>query len=217
MQIASAVGDRIVCTCVCRAAFGHKVHGSIAGRADCVEREAAIRAGLRLGDLCGDVCAGCPTGNCRSDDRLTCEENLTFQFMLCGRTRFWDHDGGAERDNEPELSSELHRRSSCLLARRPRAEVTIPNAFERSGAALTVKIFNRSGIGATSSIKPHDRLGSFATGSSQPQIRTSALTPKPDSSRTSGQVRFVPILLQKSFLDDERKFLEPLMRLRAAT
>jgi hypothetical protein len=33
-----------------------------------------------------------------------------------------------------------------------------------------------------------------------------------DSSRTARQVRKVPILLQKSFWGDERKFLEPLMR-----
>jgi hypothetical protein len=33
-----------------------------------------------------------------------------------------------------------------------------------------------------------------------------------DSSRTLLEVRFVPILLQKSFWGGERKFLEPLMR-----
>src|SRR6266404_2315966 len=33
-----------------------------------------------------------------------------------------------------------------------------------------------------------------------------------DSWQTSGQVRFVPILLLKSFWGDEQKFLEPLMR-----
>jgi hypothetical protein len=33
-----------------------------------------------------------------------------------------------------------------------------------------------------------------------------------DSWQTSGQVRFVPIVLQKSFLADEHNFLGPLMR-----
>ena len=41
---------------------------------------------------------------------------------------------------------------------------------------------------------------------------TSALERITDSSQTSRQVRNVPILLQKSFWGDERKFLEPLMR-----
>jgi hypothetical protein len=41
----------------------------------------------------------------------------------------------------------------------------------------------------------------------------SALPPKADSGRTSRDVRFVPILLQKSFWRGERKILEPLMRL----
>src|SRR6476659_2240281 len=46
----------------------------------------------------------------------------------------------------------------------------------------------------------------------RPRNSTSALPPKADSSRTSGHVRFVPIVLQKSFWGDERNFLEPLMR-----
>jgi len=46
----------------------------------------------------------------------------------------------------------------------------------------------------------------------RPVSRTSALPLKADSSRTSRHVRFVPILLQKSFWGGERKFLEPLMR-----
>jgi hypothetical protein len=41
---------------------------------------------------------------------------------------------------------------------------------------------------------------------------TSALQRITDSSRTSRQVRKVPILLQKSFLADERNFSGPLMR-----
>src|SRR5258708_13567786 len=41
---------------------------------------------------------------------------------------------------------------------------------------------------------------------------TSALPPKADSSRTSGHVRVVPILLQKSFWGDDRNFSGPLMR-----
>src|SRR5207245_8480926 len=100
-------------------------------------------------------------------DRLTCEENLTFQFLLCGRRRFWDHDGGAERDNEPELSSELHRRSSCLLARRPRAQRS-RSQMPSSGQAPQ-PVGNRAGItfselctfgitknvGHTTSINPH--------------------------------------------------------------
>src|SRR6478736_10578000 len=38
----------------------------------------------------------------------------------------------------------------------------------------------------------------------RPRNSTSALPPKADSSRTSSHVRFVPILLQKSFWGDER-------------
>src|ERR1700694_4475169 len=41
---------------------------------------------------------------------------------------------------------------------------------------------------------------------------TSALVRNPDSSRTSREVRNVPIVLKKSFLGDERNFLGPLMR-----
>jgi hypothetical protein len=40
----------------------------------------------------------------------------------------------------------------------------------------------------------------------------SALTRIADSSRASREVRFVPILLQKSFWGGEGKFLQPLMR-----
>ena len=40
----------------------------------------------------------------------------------------------------------------------------------------------------------------------------SALARITDSHRTSRHFRNVPILLQKSFWGDERKFLEPLMR-----
>jgi hypothetical protein len=42
---------------------------------------------------------------------------------------------------------------------------------------------------------------------------TSDLPPGTDSGDGEGDVRFVPILLQKSFRGGERKFLEPLMRL----
>jgi hypothetical protein len=41
---------------------------------------------------------------------------------------------------------------------------------------------------------------------------TSALPLKADSGRTSHHVRFVPIVLQKSFWTDQRNFLGPLMR-----
>src|SRR6476660_5888841 len=41
----------------------------------------------------------------------------------------------------------------------------------------------------------------------------SGLPPVATELRTSREVRFVPILLQKSFRGGERKFLEPLMRL----
>jgi|SRR3954454_22415555 len=41
---------------------------------------------------------------------------------------------------------------------------------------------------------------------------TSGLARLPDMHRLSRQVRFVPIVLQKSFYSDARKFLEPLMR-----
>jgi hypothetical protein len=74
-----------------RAALGHQVHCSIASRGWCAECEAAIRAGLRLGDLRGRVCTRCPESNCRADDRLTCDENLTFELLLCGRRRSRDH------------------------------------------------------------------------------------------------------------------------------
>ena len=40
--------------------------------------------------------------------------------------------------------------------------------------------------------------GSVKTGNTRSEQMTSALPPKADSSRTSRQVRFVPILLQKS-------------------
>jgi hypothetical protein len=40
----------------------------------------------------------------------------------------------------------------------------------------------------------------------------SALPPTTDIALHRRQVRFVPILLQKPFWGDERKFLEPLMR-----
>jgi hypothetical protein len=40
----------------------------------------------------------------------------------------------------------------------------------------------------------------------------SAVPPKADVDRSARDVRFVPILLQKSFWGGERKFLEPLMR-----
>jgi hypothetical protein len=46
----------------------------------------------------------------------------------------------------------------------------------------------------------------------RPRNSTSAVPPKADSSRTSGHVRLVPIVLKKSFLTNERKFLGPLMR-----
>src|SRR5580700_10206527 len=41
---------------------------------------------------------------------------------------------------------------------------------------------------------------------------TSALERIADSNQTSREVRKVPIVLKKSFLDDERNFLGPLMR-----
>jgi hypothetical protein len=41
----------------------------------------------------------------------------------------------------------------------------------------------------------------------------SGLPPKADITPTGQYVRQVPILLQKSFWDGERKFLEPLKRL----
>src|SRR5258708_6129557 len=46
----------------------------------------------------------------------------------------------------------------------------------------------------------------------RPWIVMSALLRLTDSSRTSRHVRKVPILLQKSFLGEVRKFLGPLMR-----
>jgi hypothetical protein len=48
----------------------------------------------------------------------------------------------------------------------------------------------------------------------QPRNPTSAPSPKADSSRPSHHVRFGPILLQKSFWGEKRKFLEPPMRFR---
>src|SRR5712675_3515602 len=47
---------------------------------------------------------------------------------------------------------------------------------------------------------------------SRPCGGMSALPPSTDIVRLSWHVRFVPILLQKSFWGGERKFLEPLMR-----
>jgi hypothetical protein len=41
---------------------------------------------------------------------------------------------------------------------------------------------------------------------------TSVLPPGADLAELNAQVGFVPILLQKSFWGDERKFLKPLMR-----
>src|SRR6266404_650195 len=49
-------------------------------------------------------------------------------------------------------------------------------------------------------------------GPDSPEIRLPLFPRKADSSRTSGHVRFVPILLQKSFLADEQSFSGPLMR-----
>jgi hypothetical protein len=50
------------------------------------------------------------------------------------------------------------------------------------------------------------------TGKAQWEYMFSALPLRADIAQSSRHVRFVPILLQKSFWGDERKFLEPLMR-----
>ena len=44
------------------------------------------------------------------------------------------------------------------------------------------------------------------------RISTSGLNPKTDVDHNAPHVRYVPILLQKSFWGGERKFLEPPMR-----
>src|SRR3977135_4295763 len=78
-------------------------------------------------------------------------------------------------------------------------------------AAIRVLIEQRGCISAAFLSRERDfRNGSVA--SFWPWTATSGLPRSTDIVRPRRHVRLVPILLQKSFWGDERKFLEPLMR-----